>query len=161
MDSAFMNAIARGVGAAGCRVVRFEFPYMRARRDEGLPFILALEEPELLERFERELGELVDRYRLLTENPIWRSHTAHLVPPLALLIATAHARVRTLAIWTVAATALLAAGAASATSAEPVNAPSSCSNSSSAVARSNMELLIDSREPSRSSPTRSSDELMK
>ncbi|HEX7614190.1 MAG TPA: alpha/beta family hydrolase [Thermoanaerobaculia bacterium] len=35
MDSAFMNAIARGVGAAGTRVARFEFPYMRARRDEG------------------------------------------------------------------------------------------------------------------------------
>jgi len=35
MDSPFMNAIARDVGAAGYRVARFEFPYMRARRDEG------------------------------------------------------------------------------------------------------------------------------
>ncbi len=40
---------------------------------------------------------------LLTENPIWRSHTAHLVPPLALLIATARVRVRTLAIAAVVA----------------------------------------------------------
>jgi predicted alpha/beta-hydrolase family hydrolase len=35
MDSAFMNAVAEGVGAAGFRVARFEFPYMRARREEG------------------------------------------------------------------------------------------------------------------------------
>ena len=35
MDSAFMNAIAGGVGSAGFRVARFEFPYMRARREEG------------------------------------------------------------------------------------------------------------------------------
>jgi predicted alpha/beta-hydrolase family hydrolase len=35
MDSAFMNAIAVGVGSAGFRVARFEFPYMRARRETG------------------------------------------------------------------------------------------------------------------------------
>ena len=35
MDSDFMNAIARGVGSTGTRVARFEFPYMRARREEG------------------------------------------------------------------------------------------------------------------------------
>jgi hypothetical protein len=35
---------------------------------------------------------------LITENPLWRSHVAHLVPPLALLIATARARWRTLVI---------------------------------------------------------------
>jgi uncharacterized protein len=35
MDSAFMNAIAGGVGSAGFRVARFEFPYMRARREAG------------------------------------------------------------------------------------------------------------------------------
>ena len=40
---------------------------------------------------------------LLTENPLWRSHVAHLVPPLALLIATARARWRTLAIATAVA----------------------------------------------------------
>jgi predicted alpha/beta-hydrolase family hydrolase len=35
MDSTFMNAIAKGVASAGFRVARFEFPYMRARREEG------------------------------------------------------------------------------------------------------------------------------
>lgn len=35
MDSAFMDRIARGVAAAGWRVVRFEFPYMAARRETG------------------------------------------------------------------------------------------------------------------------------
>ncbi len=33
MDSRFMNVIAAGVAAAGIRVVRFEFPYMRATRE--------------------------------------------------------------------------------------------------------------------------------
>jgi predicted alpha/beta-hydrolase family hydrolase len=32
MDSPFMNQIAAGLGASGIRVVRFEFPYMSARR---------------------------------------------------------------------------------------------------------------------------------
>lgn len=32
MDSSFMNAVARGVADQGIRVVRFEFPYMAARR---------------------------------------------------------------------------------------------------------------------------------
>lgn len=35
MDSAFLNVMARGVASAGFRVARFEFPYMRARREEG------------------------------------------------------------------------------------------------------------------------------
>lgn len=35
MDSTFMNVVARDVGAAGFRVARFEFPYMRARREAG------------------------------------------------------------------------------------------------------------------------------
>jgi predicted alpha/beta-hydrolase family hydrolase len=35
MDSAFMNVIAMGVAAHGIRVVRFEFPYMAARRSSG------------------------------------------------------------------------------------------------------------------------------
>jgi predicted alpha/beta-hydrolase family hydrolase len=35
MDSPFMDAIARGLGAAGWRVARFEFPYMQRRRAEG------------------------------------------------------------------------------------------------------------------------------
>jgi uncharacterized protein len=32
MDSPFMNVVAEGVAGAGVRVVRFEFPYMAARR---------------------------------------------------------------------------------------------------------------------------------
>ena len=35
MDSPFMDRIAKGVAAAGWRVVRFEFPYMAARRETG------------------------------------------------------------------------------------------------------------------------------
>ena len=33
MDSPFMNIIAQGVAQTGVQVVRFEFPYMKARRD--------------------------------------------------------------------------------------------------------------------------------
>ncbi len=35
MDSPFMSAIAGGLAAAGVGVARFEFPYMRARRQGG------------------------------------------------------------------------------------------------------------------------------
>jgi predicted alpha/beta-hydrolase family hydrolase len=35
MDSPFMNAMAAGLAAGGLRVVRFEFPYMRRRRERG------------------------------------------------------------------------------------------------------------------------------
>ena len=35
MDSPFMNAMAAGLAAGGVRVVRFEFPYMRRRRETG------------------------------------------------------------------------------------------------------------------------------
>jgi predicted alpha/beta-hydrolase family hydrolase len=35
MDSPFMAAFAEGLGARGLRVARFEFPYMRARRETG------------------------------------------------------------------------------------------------------------------------------
>jgi predicted alpha/beta-hydrolase family hydrolase len=35
MDSPFMNTVAAGLGAAGIRVARFEFPYMRRRRETG------------------------------------------------------------------------------------------------------------------------------
>jgi hypothetical protein len=35
MDSPFLDAVARGVARHGIRVVRFEFPYMRARRITG------------------------------------------------------------------------------------------------------------------------------
>lgn len=35
MDSPFMNAVAAQLGQAGVRVLRFEFPYMAARRTQG------------------------------------------------------------------------------------------------------------------------------
>jgi len=35
MDTPYMNSVARGVAAHGIRVVRFEFPYMAARRAGG------------------------------------------------------------------------------------------------------------------------------
>jgi predicted alpha/beta-hydrolase family hydrolase len=35
MDAPFMTAIAEGLAAKGCRVVRFEFPYMAERRASG------------------------------------------------------------------------------------------------------------------------------
>src|ERR1700748_395619 len=35
MDSPFMDYFAEGLGKAGYRVVRFEFPYMAARRKDG------------------------------------------------------------------------------------------------------------------------------
>ncbi|HTW87646.1 MAG TPA: alpha/beta family hydrolase [Candidatus Binataceae bacterium] len=35
MDSPFMNIVARGVAANGVHVLRFEFPYMAARRSSG------------------------------------------------------------------------------------------------------------------------------
>jgi predicted alpha/beta-hydrolase family hydrolase len=35
MDSPFLAAVAEGVGQRGFRVARFEFPYMRARRQDG------------------------------------------------------------------------------------------------------------------------------
>lgn len=35
MDSAFLTEMAQGLAAEGVRVVRFEFPYMRARRETG------------------------------------------------------------------------------------------------------------------------------
>ncbi len=35
MDADFMNAFAGALGAAGIRVIRFEFPYMAGRRETG------------------------------------------------------------------------------------------------------------------------------
>ena len=35
MDAPFMTTVAHGLGARGIRVVRFEFPYMAARRESG------------------------------------------------------------------------------------------------------------------------------
>ena len=35
MNTPFLSSVSRGLAAAGYRVARFEFPYMRARRDTG------------------------------------------------------------------------------------------------------------------------------
>jgi predicted alpha/beta-hydrolase family hydrolase len=35
MDTPFMNTIAHGLAREGMRVVRFEFPYMSRRREDG------------------------------------------------------------------------------------------------------------------------------
>ena len=35
MNTPFLSSVARGLAAGGYRVARFEFPYMRARRDTG------------------------------------------------------------------------------------------------------------------------------
>ena len=35
MDSDFMQSFARGLAARGVRVIRFEFPYMQQRREDG------------------------------------------------------------------------------------------------------------------------------
>ena len=57
MDSPFMATIARGLAGDGLRVVRFEFPYMRARREHrgrGAPD----REPVLLETWRRVIESL-------------------------------------------------------------------------------------------------------
>ena len=38
MDSPFMEQVAAGLAAHGIRVLRFEFPYMARRRNEGRKF---------------------------------------------------------------------------------------------------------------------------
>lgn len=56
MDTPFMNIVARGMGERGIRVVRFEFPYMAARREggkRGAPD----RQPVLLETWKRVIAE--------------------------------------------------------------------------------------------------------
>ena len=57
MDTPFLNRVAVGVAACGIRVVRFEFPYMAARRSggkRGAPD----REPVLLDSWRRVVEEL-------------------------------------------------------------------------------------------------------
>jgi len=59
MDSPFMNAMAHGLAIRGARVVRFEFPYMRARREQnkrGAPN----RQPELLACYREVIAQLGD-----------------------------------------------------------------------------------------------------
>ncbi len=51
MDSAFMNTFALGLASKGIRVVRFEFPYMQERRENGKKRP-PNRQPELIESFE-------------------------------------------------------------------------------------------------------------
>lgn len=64
MDSPFMAKVARGVAAEGFRAVRFEFPYMAARRAggrRGAPD----REPVLLQTWRDVIGELGGPARLV------------------------------------------------------------------------------------------------
>ena len=56
MDTPFMTTIARGIGEHGIRVVRFEFPYMAARR-EGKKSGAPDRQPVLLDCFRRVIDE--------------------------------------------------------------------------------------------------------
>ena len=57
MDHPFMNTVARGLAGEGIRVVRFEFPYMAARREAkkkgGAPY----RQPVLLDTWRRVIEE--------------------------------------------------------------------------------------------------------
>ena len=56
MDSPFMAQVAQGMGERGIRVVRFEFPYMAARR-EGKKSGAPDRQPVLLEAWRRVIEE--------------------------------------------------------------------------------------------------------
>lgn len=56
MDTPFMSLIARGMGERGIRVVRFEFPYMAARRERGKRGAPD-RQPVLLETWKRVIAE--------------------------------------------------------------------------------------------------------
>ena len=56
MDSPFMTQVARGLGQRGIRVVRFEFPYMAARR-EGKKSGAPDRQPVLLDAWRRVIDE--------------------------------------------------------------------------------------------------------
>lgn len=58
MDSPYMAAMAHGISAAGIRVVRFEFPYMAARREGRRPG--PDREPVLLETWRSVYRQVAD-----------------------------------------------------------------------------------------------------
>jgi predicted alpha/beta-hydrolase family hydrolase len=57
MDHPFMNQVAKALGERGVRVVRFEFPYMAARRTSGKKGGAPDRQPVLLEAFRRVVEE--------------------------------------------------------------------------------------------------------
>ena len=64
MASAFMATIARGIASGGIRVVRFEFPYMTARRTTGKRGAPD-REPILLDSWRNVIAKLGDPSRLV------------------------------------------------------------------------------------------------
>jgi predicted alpha/beta-hydrolase family hydrolase len=64
MDSRFMNTVAEALGGAAVRVVRFEFPYMAARRTSGKRRAPD-REPVLLESWRSVIGRLGNPARLV------------------------------------------------------------------------------------------------
>lgn len=66
MNTPFLNAVARGVAAAGgVRVARFEFPYMRARRSTGRRGGAPDREPVLRESWKEVVEKLGGGARLV------------------------------------------------------------------------------------------------
>ena len=57
MDTAFMNIVAQGLAKHGIRVVRFEFPYMAARRTTKKRGGAPDRQPVLLDTFKRVVEE--------------------------------------------------------------------------------------------------------
>lgn len=57
MDTSFMNIVAKALGERGIRVVRFEFPYMAARRTSGKKGGAPDRQPVLLDTFRRVVEE--------------------------------------------------------------------------------------------------------
>lgn len=64
MDTPFMTKVARGVAGEGIRVVRFEFPYMEARRREGWRKGAPDREPILLNRWREVIRHLGGGWKL-------------------------------------------------------------------------------------------------
>ena len=57
MDSHFMNTVAEAIGGTDVRVVRFEFPYMTARRKSGKRYAPD-REPVLIESWRSLIAKL-------------------------------------------------------------------------------------------------------
>jgi predicted alpha/beta-hydrolase family hydrolase len=57
MDTSFMNVVAQGIAEHGIRVVRFEFPYMAARRTSQKKGGAPDRQPVLLDTFRRVVEE--------------------------------------------------------------------------------------------------------
>jgi uncharacterized protein len=64
MDSRFMNVVAEAIGGAEVRVVRFEFPYMAARRTSGKRGAPD-REPVLLDSWRRVIAKLGDAAKMV------------------------------------------------------------------------------------------------